>query len=356
MKILYLADQDLDNQSGVSQKISMQSQQWIKEGHEVVILSLMSLSFFSVNKERLTPAIVTMQRAGYKIFIHLLLVSWKIGMILKNLEFDIVYMRYRLYSPFFKKSLKNHPQVVEINTDDINEFKHSSVLLALYNKTFRGLFLRNTDGFICVSNELEILFNKFNKSTRVIANGINTNSFTLNESKKNSRPSLVFIGSPNQQWHGVEKIVFMADNLSEFDFHIIGWDGKNSKNLFYHGYLPTGEANKIVQKYDIGISTLSLYKKKMEEASPLKARQYLAQGLPIIYAYEDTDFIKDNKFSLQLENTEDNVANAIEDIRKFVNLVYNNTYIQQASRNFATQYLDTSKKEKSRVEFFGKFI
>lgn len=356
MKILYLADQDLNNESGVSQKISMQSKQWIDEGNEVVILSLESLSYFSIDKQRLTAPKVTIKRAKWKIFLHLISSSWKLRSVLKEVDFDIVYMRYRLYAPFLKSALKKHPQIVEINTDDVNEYRHSSPLLYWYNKIFRTLFLRSVDGFVCVSNELCNQFMIYHKPMVVIANGINVDELSFEPSTSTSRPSLVFIGSPNQRWHGVDKIVCMAQKLSEFDFHIVGLDGTNTDNLFYHGYLTTDDANTFVRKHDIGISTLSLYEKTMEEASPLKTRQYLAQGLPVIYAYVDTDFESENTFSLQLPNSQNNVSEAIEKIRKFVNSVYADETIRAQAREFAKNRLDVTVKEKKRLSFFREFL
>ena len=356
MKILYLADQDLDNESGVSQKISMQSNQWTEEGHQVTILSLESLSFFSVDKQRLSTPLITIKRVKWKIFIHLLYSSWKLKSILKDVDFDIVYMRYRLYAPFLKAALKKHPQIVEINTDDINEYRFSSPLLYWYNKFFRTLFVRSADGFVCVSHELYSQFTPYNKPAVVIANGIKLEALSFELSTSTSRPSLVFIGSPNQQWHGVEKIIYMAQELSEFDFHIVGLDGFNTENLFYYGYLPTDDANVFVQKHDIGISTLALYEKKMSEASPLKTRQYLAQGLPVIYAYTDTDFEYENTFSLKLPNNPNNVLESTEKIREFVNTVYRDKTIRKQAREFAKNRLDVTVKEKKRLSFFGEFL
>jgi hypothetical protein len=40
----------------------------------------------------------------------------------------------------------------------------------------------------------------------------------------------------------------------------------------------------------------------MSEASPLKSREYLALGLPVIGAYEDTDIPPDDPVYLQLPN------------------------------------------------------
>lgn len=50
MRILYLSDQDLDNNSGVAKKIIDQAKEWVKFGHDVSILSLETLSFFDLQK------------------------------------------------------------------------------------------------------------------------------------------------------------------------------------------------------------------------------------------------------------------------------------------------------------------
>jgi len=356
MKILYLADQDLDNESGVSQKISMQSTQWVKEGHDVIILSLESLSFFSVDKQRMSTAKINIKRAGWKIFLHLLVSTWKLKVVLKEVQFDLIYMRYRLYVPFFKRALKKEPLVVEINSDDVNEYKHSSVLLYTYNKVFRKLFLRTVDGFVSVSRELSEGVKIFKKPRCVIANGISTSEIFVHKRTESTRPSLVFIGSPNQKWHGVDKIASMARILTEFDFHVIGFEGSNTKNLFYYGVLANEEANAFVARQDLGISTLSLYEKTMHEASPLKARQYLAYGLPMIYAYEDTDFKDAQAFTLKLKNTENNVVDSIEEVRSFVNKVYKDDKLREKSRLFAEQSLNVVVKEKKRLSFFGSLL
>ena len=163
MTILYLVDQDLDNESGVSHKISMQASQWDKMGHKVTILSLQSLSFYSLDGKRLSDPKVTIQRRRYKIFLHLIYSSWKLAEVIKDVDFDLVYMRYRLFAPLFKSALRNKPQVVEINSDDTQEYKLSSKLLNGYNKALRTRFLQDVDAFVCVSHELADLFQQFQK-------------------------------------------------------------------------------------------------------------------------------------------------------------------------------------------------
>ncbi|MFN3692462.1 MAG: hypothetical protein ACK4R7_06185, partial [Fervidobacterium sp.] len=71
--------------------------------------------------------------------------------------------------------------------------------------------------------------------------------------------------------------------------------------LFLDKYTP------IMQQADIGISTLAPYRKKMNEASPFKVREYSALGLPVIIGYKDTDLPDGAPFILQIPNTEDNI-------------------------------------------------
>jgi glycosyltransferase involved in cell wall biosynthesis len=356
MKILYLSDTDLDQMSGVARKILMQCQRWEKEGHEVEILSMNSMSWYSTGGERLTAKSLLIKRRGWKVFLHLAWGTFLLQKMLQGKSYDIVYMRYRLYFPFFKKALGRARQIVEINTDDLEEYKLSSSLLSMYNRYFRHFFLSKVDAFVCVSRELGEKFKIFHRPVCVIANGIDCSQYEFVPMTQTQKPSLVFIGSPGQKWHGVEKIVWLADRLPEFDFHIVGIDGASRKNLYYHGYQPHDKAQEIVKTKDVGIGTLSLYVNKMTEASPLKTRQYLAHGLPLIYAYEDTDISAEVSFALRIANNENNVTDTLDEIKRFIFAVYQNRSIRKKARSFAEEKLDVKGKEKKRLHFFEKVL
>jgi glycosyltransferase involved in cell wall biosynthesis len=184
--------------------------------------------------------------------------------------------------------------------------KLHSKLTHFYNKFTRNFVLKHVDGFVSVSDELKQRFQYFNKPIEVIANGIDTSQYNL-VPYKNDKPTFVFIGTPNQSWHGLDKIISMADHFQKYQFYIIGSTGKDTNNIKYFGYLSKDDSTKIIQRCDIGIATLSLYKKHLTEASPLKSRQYLACGIPIIYAYKDTDLEGKESFVLRLTNSENNI-------------------------------------------------
>jgi len=132
---------------------------------------------------------------------------------------------------------------------------------------------------------------------------------------------LVFILSDNEPWHGVDKIYTLTRNFPEWKFDLIGKVKINdqiSDNVTLHGILSQTEYSRILAQADVGMVTLSLYIRNMEEACLLKIREYLSYGLPCIIGYKDTDFPNRALFILRLPNTPDNVQNYFSEIENFV--------------------------------------
>ncbi len=92
----------------------------------------------------------------------------------------------------------------------------------------------------------------------------------------------------------------------------------------------------------------------MQEASPLKTRQYLAHGLPVIYAYNDTDIKQDTDFTLKLNNGENNID--FNKIRNFVDYAFGNRMLRKKARKFAENVLNYQQKENLRLDFFKRVI
>jgi hypothetical protein len=89
----------------------------------------------------------------------------------------------------------------------------------------------------------------------------------------------------------------------------------------------------------------------MNEACPLKVREYLAYGLPIIIGYSDTDFLERPDFILTLPNHENNVNESLSEIEKFV-LKWKG---KRVPRDMIT-HIDICEKEKQRLSFFQSVI
>jgi glycosyltransferase involved in cell wall biosynthesis len=353
MKIVYLVN-DVEAQTGITQKVKQNAKQWVALEHEVFFISLKTLSVFDQNMDLVfKKKIYKFSLGRLATALNLLISYFYLFDLVKFVSPDLIYTRYLIYTPFINRVMKKYKVVMEINGDDLVEYKLKSRMTYLYNLWTRDFLLNYVDGFVCVSRELKEKFNYLCKPIIVIANGVDVDQFEIKKAR-NKRPVLVFIVSSNESWHGLDKVVRMSEYYQDFDFYIIGLTGCDRSNLKYFGPLSQKDSTAVIQQCDVGIGTLSLYKKGLEEASPLKTRQYLSCGLPIIYAYEDTDIDQSSIFSLRLENTENNIDDDV--VRDFVLKVFNNEEIRNLARKYAENFLSYQIKEKERLIFFKEVM
>jgi len=354
MKIAYLIDSDPSVDTGVMQKIRQQSKCWVEKKHIVYLVSSKTMSIYDSDENILyTQKFIDIKFGKIGTAINLLYNTYYMKSLIKKIDIDILYMRHRLYVPFLHKILQSNKVVMEINSDEMTEYKLYSRVTYYYNLLTRNIFLKQIDAFVSVSNELKEKYKYLHKPIVVIANGIDTKSYKV-INNKNNQPKLVFIGTPNQSWHGLDKIIKLAEHFESCQFYIIGTKGKDTENLKYFGYLSERKATKIINECDVGIGTLSLYRAGLNEASPLKTRQYLACGLALIYAYKDTDLPLEASFALRLDNKKENLNYC--KIENFITKIFNNKMISLEARGFAEDILDYHKKEEQRLNFFKRVI
>ena len=85
----------------------------------------------------------------------------------------------------------------------------------------------------------------------------------------------------------------------------------------------------------------------MDEACPLKVREYLAVGLPVLYGYSDPDADNLEAHVLRIANTETSVPDALEAITRFV-IAARGTRVARSQ----VGHLDVSRKEQQRLALF----
>ena len=370
MKIAYTLTENLH--PGLKNKIFGQVELWESMGHHVDLVSHRDGMIFNTSGQVLYRDTHLAGR-DYQLLkkmnaarrLSLLKEQYRfLASALARLAPDLTYTRYAFPFMGLQKAFANgKPYVIEINSDDRTEYyiKHRST--GIYNHLFRRQFFSNASGLVFVTCDLSrsSSFRKFKASREVIANGIDTRRFPFLEQTGNRYPQLCFVGSPNQRWHGLRQLGQIAVALPEATVHVIGpsWEeylasgGRPSENMVFHGYLEDTAVKDTVAAMDVGISTLALYETRMNEACPLKARQYFAQGIPTIGCYRDTD-IQEGPFYLRLPNTPNNVKEGVGAIRTFVRNVHGNVLLRQKTRRFAECVLDTRIKEKKRTSFFEK--
>lgn len=351
MKIAYLIhcnfEGDLEK-SGVFKKIRDQLVHWISLGHEAAVFHVTRTDFEKI-KDIPCEWFVFRYKKG---FYENRLKSWGLAIdAILAWSPDVVYHRYDLWYPPFSLLGRRVPIVLEINTDDIKEsYIHGSKARHLYIRLTRKFILKNAAGIIHTTHELAKSKNfDFNKPYKVIANGINLSEYTILQAPKNSNVHLAFIGSNGQPWHGVDKILRLAEKRRDWIFDLIGIIPADKKipNVNFYGPMSREKYEHILARADAAFGTLALHRKGLNEASPLKVREYLAYGLPVIIGYKDTDFLNGAPFILELPNTENNVDEGEASIEEFIKRWRG----RRVSRD-DVQNIDSKAKEKERLIFF----
>lgn len=350
MKIAYILEWDISKDSGVLNKVLSQTKIWKEQGHDVIIFAITpnKRNECKINYIKQYSIDVRLLKGSLKTYLNKIISIKKVQKDLEEFKPDIVYIRQSIWYPGIDKLLSSFNSIMELNTDDLNEIKLLPKIKQYVYLYGREKMIRSIKGFVSVSYEIEELYKKYNKPIVTIANGYDISKIPKFEKHKNKRKQVIFVGSPDQPWHGVEKIVYMAKKLPEFDFHIVGPIlnlSEKINNLTFHGYLEKKELFELYKKMDVGIGTLSLYKKKMQEASTLKVREYIAFKLPVILGYKDTD-LDGKEYVLNIGNYENNVIDNIEKIRKFIN------NSEELSKKINPTIISYEVKEKKRLEFF----
>ncbi len=354
MRLAYLIRVDVSKESGVLKKIVTQAKTWASMGHDVRI--------FTLNPQGPTWEGLELSGVPYNIFhwSNLLnkFTSWQ--RLLDAIDEwcpTVIYYRAGLYHRGFKKLAQHFPVVAEVNTSDLDEYRVSlSRSKYIYNRMTRRKQFVPCTGIVCVTSELAQCYAGFGKPMAVITNGIDLTNYSPLPPTDNKTPRFIFLGTPGYPWHGVDKILTLAKLCPDFIFDIVGYNINDihdwmPPNVNFHGYLKANQYESLLCKADVAIGTLSLHVKNMEEACPLKVREYLAYGLPIIIGYTDPDLQGNVPYVLKIPNTPDNILQNVESIRKFAQ-----AWMGSRVPRELIVHLDSSIKEKQRLEFMSRCL
>lgn len=273
---------------------------------------------------------------------------------------DIIYLRYARFAYPLQDLFKVAPTVVEINSNDVEESRYSGRVSFFLNLLGRREILRRVSGIVAISNEIAYLPEnvRFNKPVTVIANGVDLSRYQPIPAPVNTSPRIVLVGTPGLAWHGVDKIWRLAEKCPDLYFEVIGYgpedvDVSVPNNIRLHGFLSQEEVAMVLRRADVACGSLALHRKKMQEASPLKVREALAFGIPVLLAYTDTDLWDgDFDFVLQIPNQEDNVITHASQIRDFAYRMRG----RRADRTLLKSRIDQRSKEQKRLSFFESVI
>jgi hypothetical protein len=352
VKIAYIVHFRGGTETGIFHKVARQSDTWSRSGHEVGLFVTTDPASAADWKSLPQAVSVSGGSSGAR---SLLLGRERLAQRVLRWRPDVVYARHTLVYPGLLRVARRFPLVIEINSDDVAEFRGVSPRRYRFARMTRGLLLGRAAGLVFVTRELAAnpCFTRFRKPGVVIANGIPLDQVEALPPADNALPRLIFLGHPHTPWHGLDQLELLASGFPEWQFEVVGPDGtelsRTHTNVRTHGVMTPAEFAPLMAEADVAIGSLGLYRNHMNEASPIKVREYLAYGLPVIVGCRDTDFPDGAPFMLTVPNRPGGVTERLPAIEAFVS-----SWIGRRVPRGLVAGIDSAAKERQRLAFIER--
>ena len=151
-----------------------------------------------------------------------------------------------------------------------------------------------------------------------IVNGVDVDRLPLHSVRTADDIHLLALASMSH-WQGYDRLIeSLAAYQGDADviIHMAGGEGDGSlaewkklaqergvaDRVIFHGEMFGEKLNELVENCDAGVGGLGLYRKKQFQSMTLKLREYMARGLPFVYAVDDPSVPEDERFCLKLKN------------------------------------------------------
>ena len=320
MKILFLVYHGFSDESGISKKIHYQVKGLRQNGHEV---HLCYYDFdprghrcrYVGNKviaDYGTGALAAIRSRTQLDCIYNYCAVNAIEMVYARSFMNASPILVRLFHKLNKRGIKCITEIPTYPYD--SEFKGYPLKykIPLYiDKLFRKALAKKMEAIVTFSNEETI----FGKRTICISNGIDLDSISIHNPKKQNDIHLIAVAEIHY-WHGFDRLVAgmgeyykLNPDARKVFFHVVGWE--DDRGTTSNGYLTVEQTAK---KYNIGqyvvnhgklfgdkldevfnqcvfaIGSLGRHRSGITNIKTLKNREYAARGIPFIYSETDNDF------------------------------------------------------------------
>lgn len=309
MRIAYVTEWSPYVETGVLKKMLGQVEAWTARGNESRVFALVptqpSAALFPAF-DRVGEAFgvipqswldrLPWARLGY---FNKMLTVRRVRRAIAGFNPDVIY--YRQQGPWYPGLLRLFPQsiplVAEVNANEDAETRLWGLGLSLLRRFTKTRLTKRADGFVGVTREIAALYAHGPTPAVAIPNAM-TRPFAPLPPTGNSRPKFVFVGSAGvagRNWHGLDLLLRLARAMPTFEFSIVGSTSDDlsgvaaPENVRFLGPLYGSALEAVYRTHDVAVSSLAIHRAGVREASPLKTREYLSYGLPVVVAYEEAD-------------------------------------------------------------------
>ena len=268
---------------------------------------------------------------------------------------DITYVRSSPRQFAIARELRALPHVIEIQSDDLAEARLSGGPVGLTIRATRRACLGGARGMVFVSHELaeSPSYDTFTAHRIVIGNGVDLDRLApLPDGRTaGAPPRIFFVGHPGVPWHGLDDLLDLADARPTWTFDIVGPTAgeRRQPNVTYYGLMKPSEYLDLLAQADVSVGGLGMHLKGLHEASPLKSRESLACGVPVIAGYRDTDIPDESGLCLRVPNQAGGIVQAVSDVELFIE-----SWRGRRIRHDQITFLDTMVKERQRLAFLAE--
>lgn len=291
---------------------------------------------------------------------------------IKEIGIDIVYWRT---APLWRSSCKvaesakdsNATLILEIPTFPPNQEDNNHgarKVFETYSKRFSERFSGLVDLYVVIGEDACGEYK--GKPAINIENGIELDNVPIRK-PVNERDTIHILALASMcYWHGYDRLIkSLAEHKGDQKviIHMVGgndggclpeWkDLTHRLNLddkvIFHGQVSGNELDEMFDLCDIGVCSLSLYKKGCNTTMELKAREYAARGLPFIQAGEDPSLSYAEK-SMWLKIANDESIPDMNEIVEFALKMKSDPSHVQILRKLAEEHMTWEKQYKKVFE------
>lgn len=327
-KVLFVMKYPLEEQYSIIHKLNGQMQAVKELGHDVYFISFDRKQLY-LNHAGSREIIKKTTAGSSKIYYHLisfydLYIAAK--KVIGSEKFDLIYFRYAPMNfmgyAFLKAAARLSRVVVEIPTFPPDSEKQKTALRRLYMK-FSDFWWKKSAKYIKL---FTLIGDKADSYMGVpalnIDNGVSVDAVPLKSGSVSSDGKMHLLAvAAMSKWQGYDRII---RGLAEWDdpkaenyiIDMVGDEGDGSllewkklaldchleKQVLFHGRLSGEALTRMYESARIGLGSLGMYRKGMDSGSVLKIREYMARGLPFIYANEDPALSDDMPWCIKFPN------------------------------------------------------
>lgn len=275
------------------------------------------------------------------------------------MPFDLVYMRFlpafhNAPSALAAAKRRGAKLVVEHPTYPFEHGKTTSLLrkpIFKYNEHVFCKIDRMLDLYTLIGDPCDGSFHGVPAMN--IVNGVDVEALPLHAARPTPQIAFLALASMSR-WQGYDRLIEALaayKGEEEIVIHMVGGDCDGSlaewkllaqergvgDRVIFHGELFGEALNEVVAQCDVGVGGLGLYRKKQFQSMTLKLREYMARGLPFVYAVDDPSIPDEPRFCQKLSNDDSPIS--MDGLAAFAKQAKQDTEAPTLMRAYARQHM-----------------